>query len=281
MTTTAIRGVRPGAPAGGQLTVNEHAAADLELTGDETSHDQPTDPEPTASIVERQSSIVERESVFTQKYDTVDDKLAALQGEIAGHVAALANDENWHAYLNAMSRFHRYSSGNQMLISMQTCGQATHVAGFNKWKELDRSVMKGEKGITILAPKMVRKGAEDSNGKPIIGADGKQAKASRCVGFTTATVFDISQTEGKPLPESGAELSETPPEGFKEDLEKAITDSGYTVSYEDIPGGAHGYTSSGDHRVVIQQGITQANEAQTLAHELGHIKAGHTDRTDE
>lgn len=244
----------------------------MELDGDD--HHWTADLEPTESIVER-------ESVFTQKYDSTDEKLAALQGEIAGHVAALADDQNWHDYLDAMSQFHRYSLNNQMLIALQTGGRATRVAGFNKWKELDRSVMKGEKGISILAPKTIRKGAEDSNGKPIIGADGKQAKVSRCIGFTTATVFDISQTDGKPLPESGTELHEIPPDGFKEDLERAITDSGYTVSYEDIPGSASGYASPTDRKVVIQAGMTPANEVSTLAHELGHIKAGHTERTDE
>jgi len=273
MTTAAIRRVRPGVPAGGQFTINPHAPADIdELTGDETALEPVADPAP---------SIVEKESVFTHKYDSTDEKLAALQGEIAGHVEALADDENWHAYLNAMSQFHRYSFNNQMLIALQTGGRATRVAGFNKWKELDRSVMRGEKGISILAPRMIRKGAEDSNGKPIIGADGKHVKRSQCVGFTTATVFDISQTDGKDLPDDGMTLTETPPAGFKEDLEKAITDSGYTVSYEDIRGGARGYTSPMEKKVVIQAGMTPANEAQTLAHELGHIKAGHTERTDE
>lgn len=88
---------------------------------------------------------MERDSVITQKYASTDEKLAALQGEIAGHVVALADDEIWHAYLNAMSQLHRYSFGNQMLIALQTRGQATHVAGFNKWKELDRSVMKARR----------------------------------------------------------------------------------------------------------------------------------------
>ena len=276
MTTTAIRRVRPGVPAGGQFAVNPHAAADLELTGEELAGS-----ESALDAQEPPPSIVERDSVFTQKYDTVDDKLAALQGEIAGHVEALADDEKWHAYLDAMSQFHRYSFGNQMLIALQTGGRATRVAGFNKWKELDRSVIKGEKGIAILAPKMIRKAAEDSNGKPVIGADGKPVKRQQCVGFTTATVFDISQTEGKDLPDDGMTLTETPPEGFKADLEKAITDSGYTVSYEDIRGGARGYTSPMEKKVVIQAGMTPANEVSTLAHELGHIKAGHTERTDE
>lgn len=272
MSTETIKRVAQGVRTGGQFARHGHADSGMELDGDD--HHWTADLEPAESIVER-------ESVFTQKYDSTDEKLAALQGEIAGHVAALADDQNWHDYLDAMSQFHRYSLNNQMLIALQTGGRATRVAGFNKWKELDRSVMKGEKGISILAPKTIRKGAEDSNGKPIIGADGKQAKVSRCVGFTTATVFDISQTDGKPLPESGTELHEIPPDGFKEDLERAITDSGYTVSYEDIPGSASGYASPTDRTVVIQAGMTPANEVSTLAHELGHIKAGHTERTDE
>lgn len=273
-TASTIRRVAGGVPNGGQFATNGHADPELELTGEEHLATEPSAEQSTASIVER-------ESVFTHKYDTTDEKLAALQGEIAGHVTALENDENWHAYLNAMSQFHRYSFRNQILISLQTKGKATQVAGFNKWKDLDRSVIKGEKGITILAPKVIRKKSEDAAGKPVIGADGKPTKTSHCVGFTTATVFDVSQTDGTPLPESGNTLHETPPEGFKQDLEKAITDSGYTVTYEDIPGSASGFTSPTDKRVVIQQGMTPANEVQTLAHELGHIKAGHTERTDE
>lgn len=136
MSPATIKRVRQGVPAGGQFATQGRTEIDLELTGDDAS--SPADPA-------EHGSIVERESLYTQRYETIDDKLAALHGEIEGHDAALADDDYWHSYLDAMSKFHRYSFGNQLLIAMQTRGQASHVMGFRKWTELDRSVMKGEK----------------------------------------------------------------------------------------------------------------------------------------
>jgi len=121
-----------------------------------------------------------------------------------------------------------------------------------------------------LAPKRIRKDATDSAGKPIVGPDGKPAKKSVVIGFTAVSVFDVSQTDGEPLPdgESMATLSEEPPPGFQEDLTAAITESGFAVSYDDITGGARGFTDPHGHRVVIRSGISEANQVNTLAHEL-------------
>lgn len=255
-------------PTGGQFAPSAHAESDLTL-------DAPVESE-------ARSSIVDTDSVFTRRYDSVEEKLKALHDELEARVLGLADDAEWNDYLDTMSRFHRYSFGNQMLIHIQTGGQATQVAGFRKWQEMDRSVMKGEKGIAILAPKRVTVTDKDDNGKPKLDANGKPIKSKRVVGFTTATVFDVSQTDGKPLPEGGNRmLSETPPDGFRDDLETAIAAEGYTVSYEEIGGGANGYTDPVNKRVVVKEGLPAANQAKTLAHELGHIKAGHLDRMDE
>lgn len=228
------------------------------------------------------------ESVFTKRYETLDEKVEAFHAELEDQVAALADDEHWNAYLATMSKFHRYSMFNQLLIAAQPrvdengelCA-ATRVAGYRKWEEFGRHVKKGEKAIGIFAPKMVRITETDAAGKPVKDAKGKLVKNSRCVGFTTASVFDVSQTEGDPLPEVDRELTETPPEGFKEDLEAAITDAGFTVSYEPIAGGASGFTEPAGKRVVVDSSLSPANTAQVLAHELGHIKAGHLERMDE
>ncbi len=220
------------------------------------------------------------ETVFTKRYDTLDEKVQAFHDELEQQVSALADDENWQHYLNTMSRFHHYSMYNQLLIYLQR-PDATRVAGYRKWEELDRHVMKGQKGISIFAPKMVRIPVEDADGKPVKGPDGKPLKRKRVVGFTTATVFDVSQTDGEPLPEIDDELSETPPDGFTDDLEAAITEAGFTVSYEPTGSAADGYTSRQGKRVVVDPALSPGRRAEVLAHELGHIKAGHLDELDD
>ena len=264
--STATRNRQPkGAPIGGEFAVETRAEpVGVDLT-----------PEPV-------------ETVFTKRYETLDEKIEAFHAELNDAVAGLADDENWQAYLDTVSKFHRYSMFNQMLIAAQPrmnddgelCA-ATRVAGFRKWEEFGRHVKKGEKAIGIFAPKMVRITETDPAGKPVKDASGKLVKHSRCVGFTTASVFDVSQTEGDPLPEVDRELTETPPDGFKEDLEAAITGAGFTVSYEKIATGASGYTEPGSKRVVVDASLSPANTAQVLAHELGHIKAGHLDHMGE
>ena len=221
------------------------------------------------------------ETVFNKRYETLDDKISAFKDELNKGIDALADDSEWHEFLDTMGKFHNYSFGNQMLIRLQN-PDATRVAGFNKWKELERQVNKGEKGISILAPKIVNAGAKDKNGKPILGPDGKPLKERKCVGFTTAAVFDISQTDGKALVNPQPDLSETPPEGFREDLETAISDEGFALEYKDLGGGdMKGYTSPTEKKVVIDTGMSPASQAKTLAHELAHIKCGHLERNGE
>lgn len=252
-------------PTGGQFANMLHAESNVAL-------DEPTG-----------ESIVDKESSFTKKYDTVDEKLKAIGEELAAAVADLRFDDEWNKMLDVMSRFHHYSLSNQMLIAIQTGGRATRAAGFRKWQELGRQVKKGEKGITILAPKRVSKTEKDENGKPVIGADGKPVRRSFITGFTTATVFDISQTEGDEIPDVDKmmELSEEPPSDFKKDLTDAIHREGFTVEYAAISGGTRGYTDPIDKKVVIRADLPPANQTSTLAHELGHIRMGHLDRMDE
>jgi antirestriction protein ArdC len=221
------------------------------------------------------------ETVFTKRYDTLDEKVAAFHDELEKHVADLADDENWTRYLVTMSKFHRYSLFNQLLITLQR-PDASKVAGYRKWQELGRQVNKGEKGISIFAPKAVRMDLLDAAGNPVIDpATGKPKKQNRVIGFTTATVFDVAQTDGEPLPEVERTISEEPPEGLIEDLESAITERGFTVAYEEIPGSAEGYTSPRSKRVVVDASLPAGSRAAVLAHELGHIAAGHLERTDE
>lgn len=221
----------------------------------------------------------EPESVFTTRYDTLEAKLEAFHAELAEATAALADDENWNHYLATMARFHRYSMTNQILIALQR-PNATYVAGYRKWQELGRQVCKGQKSIQILAPKTVRAERTDAGGKPVLDASGKPVRDVKVVGFTTASVFDVSQTDGEPLPEMDRSLSEEPPEGFVEDLEAAVEHAGYSVSYEPVPGSTEGFTEPSTKRVVVDSSLSPGSRASVLAHELGHIAAGHVDETE-
>jgi len=205
-------------------------------------------------------------------------KLKVLHEELQDQISNLDNDEDWKNYLNTMSKFHRYSWGNQLLIRVQK-PEATKVAGFNKWKELDRNVKKGEKGLSILAPSMINTDVLDSNGNKVMGKDGKPLKEKKIVGYRAVSVFDISQTEGKDLP-TPKKLTETPPEGFKEDIENAIKSSGYTLEYKALPPGLDGSTNPTNKVVTISSSLNEGQTASVLAHELGHIAAGHTERKD-
>ncbi len=219
---------------------------------------------------------------FTRRYESVDEKVAAFKVEIDRAVESLADDENWLDYLDMASKFYRYSPTNQLLIAIQTGGRATQVAGFRKWKdEFGRTVKKGEKAIGILAPRVVNVTEKDAGGAPVKGPDGKPVKRRQVVGFTTASVFDVSQTEGDPLPELERELSDDPPEGFLDDLEAAAKAAGYTVEYREMNSHsnrtAQGWTDPKSKVIVVDSALSRGSVAATLAHEIGHVYAGHCD----
>ena len=222
-------------------------------------------------------------TVWNRQYAKgTDDKVKAFMAELESQVADLATDENWLSYLDMMSKFHRYSANNQRLIMLQRPG-ATDVAGYNTWKALGRQVRKDERGISILAPKKARVAEMDATGKPVLDAKGKPVKRSVTVGMTTCAVFDVSQTEGPDLPSDRQMLSEEPPAGLIDDLERAIADQGFTLAYEPIrEGKLMGYTTTdGSKRIVVKEGMSAGSTARVLAHELGHVKAGHIDRVDD
>jgi hypothetical protein len=174
----------------------------------------------------------------------------------AGH------SEKLREYLGAMARFHRYSWHNVMLISSQR-PDATHVAGFNTWKQLGRFVKKGAKGIMILAPIVHKKSKEDVS-------DEEQTQTA--VTFRAVFVFDQGDTDGKPL----AELSsaEGDPSGYTEKLKQFVAQRGIQLEYSDSIYPAQGQCSSG--KITLLPGQTAAEEFNTLAHEVGHLLLLHT-----
>jgi antirestriction protein ArdC len=173
--------------------------------------------------------------------------LAALQ---SGHSEALT------AYLKAIGRFHRYSLHNVLLIALQK-PNASYVAGFRRWNELGRFVKKAEKGIMILAP-MVRRKAQNS--------DDDDRESSRIAGFRAAYVFDISQTDGKELPQIG--LVEGDPCAYSDRLRRFAAEQGISIEYSENIAPARGTSYGG--RVVILPSQSAAEEFSTLAHELAH-----------
>jgi antirestriction protein ArdC len=189
---------------------------------------------------------------------------------------ALLSSDGWRTWAETRARFHDYSLGNCMLIAMQR-PDATHVAGFHKWRELGRSVRKGEHGIRILAP-MIVGGSKDersqlrANGRTDAEADGWQTDGGPRVTFRGVSVFDISQTDGDPLPErpdaqpiTGDSHAEYLPR-----LEGWAAAQGISVSRERLEHGG-GYYSDKDRRVVLSDALGSPNrELRTLLHELAH-----------
>lgn len=180
--------------------------------------------------------------------NAIDQLRQALE---AGHSERLTE------YLAVMARFRRYSWHNVMLIASQK-PHATHVAGFHAWHKLGRFVKKGEKGVLILAP-IVRKEAE-YNGET------ESDESSGAVGFRAAYVFDISQTDGQPLPEIGS--VEGDPREYRERLATFVAEQGVALEYSKDISPARGTSSGG--KITLLPSLPPAEEFATLAHEIAH-----------
>jgi antirestriction protein ArdC len=170
-------------------------------------------------------------------------------------------------YLATMGKFWRYSWGNQLLIAMQR-PEATHVAGYRTWQSLGRQVKKGEKGTMILAPVVYHNRREPDREQHDDGAELKPADkpTETLMGFRAAYVFDILQTEGRPLAELDRVAGE--PRDYLDRLKQLVTERGITLAYSDQLGGAHGVSQGG--RIVLRTGMTPAEEFEVLSHETAH-----------
>ena len=168
-------------------------------------------------------------------------------------------------YLATMSKFHRYSLRNLLMIWQQN-ENATMVAGFRAWQKLGRTVKKGEKGIAIFAPMPFKKKAEDGNGQKAKTSEPKSDEEAQMMGFRVVHVFDVSQTEGDPLPETAKVTGDIGDN--LERLKNVVTDSGIELVFEGIDNGACGYSAGG--KIVIEESLNDAHTFQVLAHELAH-----------
>ena len=213
------------------------------------------------------------------------ERMKEITDRLETGIQELFDSDRYKAYLTTMAKFHNYSFNNTLLIAMQG-GQL--VAGFNKWKDtFHRTVKKGEKGIKILAPapyKVKQKMEKlDEQGKPILDKDGKpltEEKTVQIPAFKVVSVFDVSQTEGEPLPSIAVnELSGSVQDyqDFFKALEQA---SPVPIGFEDIEGGAHGYFHLLDNRIAIQEGMSQLQTIKTAIHEIAHAKLHAIDPTD-
>ena len=202
-------------------------------------------------------------------------------------ITELFNSERFKEYLQVMSKFHNYSFNNTLLIAMQK-PDASHIVGFSAWKNtFKRNVMKGQKGIKILAPSpyTVKKEIEKIDPltqKPVIGKDGKpvtEEKEITIPAFKVVSVFDVSQTEGKELPNIAVDTLTGNVELY-EDFFKALKEtSPVPIAFEKIEGGAHGYYHLEDKRIAIDEGMSELQTIKTAIHEIAHAKLHDIDLT--
>ncbi len=180
-------------------------------------------------------------------------------------VKAVFESDRYKDCLRYMSKFTNYSAGNCILIMLQK-PEASLVAAFGKWKQLGRTVNKGEKGIAILAPMTFRNKQSD-----VEDEEEQDEAETRTLGFRKVYVFDVSQTSGEPVPEYVSDLDEDIEEEHVEAVISAVRSvTGLPVDVEDISGGAKGYYSHSEQRIVIQSGLSGAQAVKTAIHECAH-----------
>ena len=205
------------------------------------------------------------------------DRMKEITDRLETGIQELFDSDRYKAYLTTMAKFHNYSFNNTLLIAMQG-GQL--VAGFNKWKDtFHRTVKKGEKGIKILAPapyKVKQKMEKlDEQGKPILDKDGKpltEEKTVQIPAFKVVSVFDVSQTEGEPLPSIAVDELSGSVQDYQDFFKALEQASPVPIGFEDIEGGAHGYFHLLDNRIAIQEGMSQLQTIKTAIHEIAHAK---------
>ena len=221
------------------------------------------------------------ENKNAQQIREITDKLE--QG-----IKELFESERFKEYLRTMSKFYNYSFNNTLLIAMQK-PEATYVAGYTSWqRNFDRQVMKGEKGIKILAPapyktQEEREKVDPVTQKPVIGADGKAVTETVEVlrpAFKVVSVFDVSQTDGKELPDIIVDELKGTVENYEAFFDALKQESPVPISFEDIPGGAKGFFSPVESRIAIQEGMSEIQTVKTAIHEIAHAKL-HAFKPDE
>ena len=208
------------------------------------------------------------------------DKLKEITDRLEQGITELFESERYKEYLRVMSKFHNYSFNNTLLIAMQK-PDASLVAGFSSWKNnFGRNVIKGEKGIKIIAPspftvKQEVEKTDPQTGKPVIGKDGKpvtEEKEIKVPAYKVVSVFDVSQTEGRELPDIAVDELTGDVDCFKDFFAALEQVSPVPVGFEKIEGGAHGYYHLEEKRIAIDEGMSDLQTLKTAIHEIAHAK---------
>ena len=208
-----------------------------------------------------------------QKVKEITDKLEAGLKE-------LFESEKYKSYLSTMSKLHNYSFNNTLLIAMQK-PEATLVAGYQAWqKNFERHVNKGEKAIRILAPapykiKEERDKLDPVTGEMMFDENGMPQKEETEVtipAFRAVSVFDVSQTDGKPIPELEVNELLSTVEGYEDFVQALMNISPVPIAFEDIPGDSKGYFSTAEKRIAVQENMSESQTLKTMVHEVAHSR---------
>ena len=208
------------------------------------------------------------------------EKLKEITDRLEQGIAELFDSERYKEYLKVMSKFHNYSFRNTVLIAMQK-PDASLVAGFSAWKNnFERNVMKGQKGIKIIAPspykiKQEMQKIDPHTQKPVIGKDGKPVTEEKEVtipAYKVVSVFDVSQTEGKELPDIAVDELTGDVDRYKDFFAALEKTSPVPIAFENIEGGSHGYYHLEDKRIAINEGMSELQTLKTAIHEIAHAK---------
>ena len=208
------------------------------------------------------------------------EKLKEITDRLEQGITELFESERYKEYLRVMSKFHNYSFNNTLLIAMQK-PDASLVAGFSAWKNnFGRNVMKGQKGIKIIAPspykvKQEMKKIDPHTQQPIIGKDGKpvtEEKEITIPAYKVVSVFDVSETEGKELPDIAVDELTGDVERYRDFFAALEKTSPVPIGFEQIPGSSHGYYHLEDKRIAIQEGMSELQTLKTAIHEIAHAK---------
>ena len=202
----------------------------------------------------------------------------SIMQSLESGVEELFTSNRYQEFLKTMAKFHNYSFNNTMLIAMQR-PDATLVTSYKNWQSMGRQVMKGEKGITIIAPapykKMKEKEVLDENQRPIMGTDGKPKTEQVEVTvphFKAVTVFDIAQTSGEPIQTLAPELLTAAVQDFDSFMQAIQKISPVPIRFDEIDGNANGYYHNADKEIVIKKGLSESQTLKTAIHETAHAK---------
>lgn len=209
---------------------------------------------------------------------TEKQKVQEITDKLEEGLKELFESEKYKTYLSTMSKFHNYSFNNTLLIAMQK-PEATLVAGYKAWqKNFERHVNKGEKAIRILAPAPYKTKEERDKLDPVTGEmmfdeNGMPQKEQVEVtipAFRAVSVFDVSQTDGKPIPELEAQELLSTVEGYEDFVQALMNVAPVPIGFEDIPGDSKGYFHTEEKRIAVQENMSESQTLKTMVHEVAH-----------